>query len=61
MHLPSSKGILADPGHPAIANRPAPPLTVASLNLKTVIHAGTQQHEVRRRPTPGRTPHTFGL
>jgi hypothetical protein len=45
--LDSPKSLITDAGHVGITNRPAPPVTVASISLKTMINAGTQQHEVR--------------
>jgi DNA polymerase alpha subunit A len=46
LELTSPKSVLADPMHPAIAGRAAPPLTVASISLKTVINDSSRQHEV---------------
>lgn len=45
--MASSKSVLSDPMHPAIANRQAPPVTAASISLKTVINPTNHQHEVR--------------
>ncbi|KAL6757111.1 hypothetical protein V8C86DRAFT_3135851 [Haematococcus lacustris] len=44
--LDSPKQLLCDPSHPSLAHRHPPPLTVASLSLKTVVNPGNHQHEV---------------